>query len=136
MIARLFAAANDPRAGILARTVLFVEDEDLVRDFVARELEDAGFVVFEAGTAEEGMEILEREPVGSLFTDIRLPGPMDGWRLAEAAREIHPKLPVLYATGFTAEAPRLVPGSVFLRKPYLPSAVIAALGRLIENAQD
>ena len=132
----VLAAAARRGPALSASTVLVVEDEELVRDIIVGELEDAGFVVFEAGTAEEGMDILEREPVGSLFTDIRLPGRMDGWRLAEVAREQNPKLPVVYATGFSSEAPRLVPGSVFLRKPYLPSAVIAALGKLLEDGQD
>ena len=132
----VLAAAARRGPALSARTVLVVEDEELVRDIIARELEDAGFVVFEAATAEGGLETLEQQPVGALFTDIRLPGAMDGWALAEAARELNRNLPVIYATGFTAEAPRVVPGAVFLRKPYLPSAVIAVLGKLLEDRQD
>src|SRR5689334_18576839 len=94
-----------------ARTVLVVEDEPLVRDTIVHELEDAGFGVLEAETAEAGLAILQQRPVSLLFTDIRLPGPMDGWGLAEAARVLFPNLPVIYATGFTAEEPRLVPKS-------------------------
>src|SRR3954451_2013718 len=65
-----------------------------------------------------------------LFTDIRLPGTMDGWGLAEAARALHLDLPVIYATGFTTEGPRLVPKSVFLQKPYRPSAVLSVIEKL------
>jgi CheY-like chemotaxis protein len=56
---------------------------------------------------------------------------MDGWGLAEKARALNPNLPVIYATGYSAEAPRLVERGVFLRKPYLPSAVIAAIQKLV-----
>jgi CheY-like chemotaxis protein len=73
---------------------------------------------------------LEAAEIGVLFTDIRLPGPMDGWRLAEKARALKPDLPVIYATGFSAEAPRLVPDGVLLKKPYTPSTVIETIERL------
>ena len=136
MQASLFAANGSPARALLARTVLVVEDEELVRDTIARELEEAGYVVIEAGTAEEGLEVVEKRPVGVLFTDIRLPGAMDGWQLAEAARALNPRLPVVYATGYSPETPRIVPGGVFLRKPYLPSKVIEALERLLDSASD
>ncbi len=118
------------------RTILVVEDEELVRETIAAELEDAGFVVIEADTAEQGLEVLEERPVGVLFTDIRLPGRLDGWELAERARSLYPELPVIYATGFSAEEPRFVPKSIFLRKPYLPSAVVAAIDKLTGTASD
>ena len=70
-------------------------------------------------------------PVNALFTDIRLPGALDGWQLAEQARKLHPVLPVIYATGYSEETPRVVTGGVFLRKPYVPSTVMAALDRLL-----
>jgi CheY-like chemotaxis protein len=117
-------------SALLGRTVLVVEDEELVRETIVSELQDAGFAVLEAETAEQGIELLEESPVGVLFTDIRLPGRLDGWDLAEKARALYPNLPVIYATGFSAVQPRLVPESIFLRKPYLPSAVIAAIEKL------
>ena len=119
---------------LLARTVLVVEDEELVREMIVSELQDCGFVVLEAETAEKGLEMLEEKPVGVLFTDIRLPGRTDGWELAERARSLYPNLPVIYATGFSAEQPRFVPKSLFLRKPYLPSAVVAAIEKLLGSA--
>jgi len=119
-----------------ARIILVVEDETLVRETIACELEDAGFVVLEAETAEAGFEILQQRPVGVLFTDIRLPGRMDGWELAEKARALHPTLPVIYATGYSAEEPRFVSDSIFLRKPYLPSAVVAAVEKLWRDNSD
>ena len=130
------ALGRDPAAGLQAKAVLVVEDESLIRETIADELEDAGFLVLEAETAEQGLEILESKPVHVLFTDIRLPGVLDGWSLAERARALDPNLPVIYATGFSAEEPRFVPKSVFLRKPYLPSAVLAAIEKLIGNGRD
>lgn len=112
------------------RTVLVVEDEPLVREMIAYEIEQAGYGVLEAQTAEEGLAVLRQRPVSLLFTDIRLPGRMDGWDLAEAARAVQPDLPVIYATGFSAEEPRLVPKSIFFHKPYRPSAVLSAIREL------
>ena len=124
------ASDRHPSPAPQTRTILVVEDEELVRETIAAELRDAGYIVIEAETAEQGLNVLEEMPVGVLFTDIRLPGKMNGWELAERARSLHPELPVIYATGFSAEEPRLVSDSIFLRKPYLPSAVIAAIARL------
>jgi CheY-like chemotaxis protein len=129
------APGQNASQALLARTILVVEDEELVRETISAELQDAGFIVLEAETAEQGLEMLEEKPVGVLFTDIRLPGSVDGWDLAEKARSLYPNLPVIYATGFSAEQPRFVPQSIFLRKPYLPSAVVAAIQKLIQTAQ-
>lgn len=110
------------------RIVLVVEDEPLLLDVIATELEDAGYDVLRAINGERALAFLQaRRHIDLLFTDIRLPGEVDGWRLAEDARVMRPGLPVIYATGYTAEPPRQVPGSVFLKKPYRPSAVIQAM---------
>lgn len=133
---RNLITSSGPNLPLQTRTVLVVEDEDLVRDMIVCELADAGYAVIEAGTAEEGRDVLDTQPVAALFTDIRLPGKMDGWQLAEQARALNPRLPIIYATGFSVEAPRMVPGGVFLRKPYLPSTVIEALERLLDTDRD
>ncbi len=130
------SAGRYPAPGLVARAILVVEDEGLVRETIVAELQDAGFLVFEAETAEQGLEILEDRAVHVLFTDIRLPGALDGWGLAERARSLNPDLPVIYATGFSAEDPRFVPKSVFLRKPYLPSAVLAAIQKLVDDERE
>jgi len=131
----LLAQASRQNLPLHGRTILVVEDEALLRDLVAFELAEAGFEVIEASTAEEGRDVLDQRPVAALFTDIRLPGPMDGWQLAEQARAMNPRLPVVYATGFSPETPRVVPGGVFLRKPYLPSTIIAVLEKLLDPDQ-
>jgi CheY-like chemotaxis protein len=111
--------------------VLVVEDELLLSDIIADELEDAGYRVITFLTGEEGLIVLEGpDPVDLLFTDIRLPGKVDGWRLAEAARSLRPGLPIVYASGYSVEQPREVPGSRFLTKPYRPSAVVTVFEQL------
>jgi FixJ family two-component response regulator len=65
-----------------------------------------------------------------LFTDIRLPGPLSGWDIAERWRECHPKIPVIYATGFSDEEARPVPGSVLFQKPYNAAQLISMIRRL------
>lgn len=115
-------------------TVLVVEDEPLVLDMISQELTDQGFAVLEADTAEAALSIIESgQSVDVLFTDIRLPGEMDGWGLAKTVRKAKPKLPVIYATGYTVERPAMVqvPGSVFLKKPYRPSAIAETIRTLI-----
>ena len=111
-------------------TVLIVEDEDLVREIAQIEFEDAGFRVIEAATGEAALAHLSLDAVDLLFTDVRLPGEVDGWRVARRARELHPGLPVIYASGFPGDAMDIVPGGRFIRKPYRPTAIIDAAREL------
>lgn len=112
----------------IAPRILMVEDEPLLLEVITADLEDAGFSVLPAATAEVALNILKAEAaVDLLFTDIRLPGEMDGWQLAEAARTLRPGLPVIYATGFTQTPPRLIEGSLFFTKPYRAAALIKAI---------
>ena len=118
-----------------APRVLMVEDESLLLEVITADLEDAGFEVTAAASAEIAFDLLkEGLVVDLLFTDIRLPGAMDGWQLAEAARVLRPGLPVIYATGFTATPPRVIEGSLFFTKPYRASAVIRAIRTLAPGA--
>lgn len=108
--------------------LLVVEDEPLVRELIVLELEDAGYDVVEAEDGPSALAILTRETgVQLLFTDIRLPGGMTGWDIAEHARALRPGLPVIYTTGYSSDALRLVAGAQFLKKPYRPAMVIAAI---------
>ena len=85
------------------RRVLLVEDEPLIRALIADEMTDAGYVVTEACNGREAMTALEAAPdFDLLFTDIRLPGLLDGWAIAERARALNPDIGVVYATGYSA----------------------------------
>ena len=106
-------------------TVLIVEDEDLVREIAVVEFEEAGFRVIEAATGEAALAHLAIDPIDLLFTDIRLPGSIDGWQVARRARDLYPDLPVIYASGFPGDAIDVVLGGRFIRKPYRPTAIIA-----------
>jgi CheY-like chemotaxis protein len=112
-------------------TVLLVEDEALVRSMIADELLDAGYLVIEASDGQGALEMLTKQPsVDLLFTDIRMPGGLSGWDVAEQARVLRPDIPVIYATGFSEAAPRLVPGARFFKKPYRARAIVDAAREL------
>ena len=115
-----------------APNVLLVEDEWIVREVLARELEDAGFTVLEAENGDTALAIVQETArrIDLLVTDIRMPGEVDGWRLAEEARSLRPELPVIYASGYSQVQPRQVPKSVYLHKPFQMRLVIDAARRL------
>ncbi len=112
--------------------VLFVEDEFLISEWVTQALSEQGFCVQTVSTAAQALMALRSAPVDVLFTDINLPGDMDGVALARRAREMQPHLPVVYASARTQmlDPAERVPGSTFVRKPYEPLVV----GRLLMAA--
>lgn len=113
--------------------VLFVEDEPLLRLVVADELREAGFEVLEAGDGGTALDVLATQPgVDLLFTDIRMPGGLNGWDIAEKARALLPSLPVIYATGFSEDAPRVVAGGRLFKKPYRAGEIIDVALQLLE----
>lgn len=110
--------------------LLVVEDEALVRELIVLELEDAGYCVVEAEDGPTALRMLEEHgDIALLFTDIRLPGGMTGWDIAEKARALRPGLPVIYTTGYSSDELRLVAGAHFLKKPYRPAMVLEAIGK-------
>ena len=115
--------------------VLLVEDEYLVRLVAAETLREHGYHVVEASTGDEAAAIL-KDPAGFdlLFTDVRMPGTLDGIMVAERARERQPSIPVLvvsaYAPGITARLDSLEPRPAFLRKPYRARELLKVLQSL------
>ena len=114
--------------------MLLVEDEELISDMIGEALADSGFQVRTAADATEALEQLKDgfEP-DVLFTDINLPGDMDGSLLAFAARRMRPNLPVVYASAAwdALNNIRTVPGSVFVPKPYSPRKICSLLAKII-----
>jgi CheY-like chemotaxis protein len=97
---------------------LVVEDEWLVRMEMAEALGEAGWTVLEASTGEAALLVLKAEPpVDLVVTDIRLPGPLTGWDVADAFRAANPKVGVIYCSGNACEPLRQLDESVFLTKP-------------------
>jgi CheY-like chemotaxis protein len=120
-----------PRIIPVVEPAALVEDEPLILDMISQELAEQGFAVREAETGEAALSIIKScQTVDVLFTDIRLPGELDGWRLAAMALQAKPELPVIYVTGYTVDREAAVPG-VFLKKPYRPSAITEAIRTLI-----
>ena len=144
LISRAFSTQLFLKAGLTMNpqcsnsgvTILVVEDEPLVLDMISQELTDQGFAVLEADTGEAALSIMESgQTVDVLFTDIRLPGELDGWRLAATAREAKPGLSVIYVTGYNVDREAAVPGSIFLKKPYRPSDITETIRTLIAPTQ-
>lgn len=104
----------NPRA---QHTVLVVEDEWLLRMELVDEMTAAGWQIREAATGEEALLLLEREAIDFLVTDIRLPGAVDGWGVAQRFRELRPGGGVVYVSANPDLAHRRVADSVFLSKP-------------------
>ena len=104
-------------------TGLVVEDEWLLRLELAEELTAAGWTILEAVSGEDALAILterggaEGGKIDFLVTDIRLGGAVDGWQVAQQAREAFPDLPVIYVSANPIQETRRVPGSVFMGKP-------------------
>src|SRR5262245_39110023 len=81
-------------------TILIVEDDELVRELAVEFLSDAGFEVLEAGNAEDALSLLGGNPdIGVLFTDVDIPGPLDGVTLASIAAVRWPHLAIIIGSG-------------------------------------
>jgi two-component system, response regulator PdtaR len=114
-------------------SVLVVEDEVLISNLVADALSASGFLVHEVTNADEALEYIDSgAAIDVLFTDINLPGGMNGAELATRARQMRPEMPIVYASGRykLSEIAPLVPRSLFMAKPYDPNDVCALLTRL------
>ena len=98
--------------------ILVVEDESLINLIASEELQRAGHVVISAYNADQAIAILEsRNDIRLVFTDIDMPGSMDGLRLSAAVRYRWPPIKIMVASGKHPEVP-LPEGSRFLPKPY------------------
>jgi CheY-like chemotaxis protein len=106
---------------------LIVEDEWLLRTELAEELRRAGFNIEESGTGEDALvQLAAGKRLDFLVTDIRLGGPVDGWRVAEAGRAAYPKLGVIYVSANPIIEHRRVAGSIFVGKPCNIPALLRA----------
>jgi len=124
---------------LLPPVVLVVEDDDQVRGYAVEVLREAGFAVLSAADAEEALRLIENDgAIEVLFTDIVMPGGIDGFELARRARATHPRLAIVYATGFAEAIDGLPPARAvdrLLRKPYSPEQLESEVGRAIGQKQ-
>ncbi|RJF77984.1 response regulator [Rhodopseudomonas palustris] len=109
--------------------VLVVEDEALLRMNAVDIVHQAGFAVIEASNADEAIEILEaRDDIRVVFTDIQIPGSMDGLKLAQAVRGRWPPIQIIATSGRVKVAEKDLPeGGRFLPKPYTTHQVTRLL---------
>ena len=116
-------------------TVLIVEDEFLLRATISDHLRDCGFLVLEACDAKEAIEVIEAGvEIEVVFTDVKMPGEIDGFGLAKWIRENQPHLPVFIASGYSGKldiAKELCAGEQFFTKPYDIDLVAARLKETI-----
>lgn len=110
-------------------TILVVEDEPLIRLDTVDRLEDEGFEVIEAGDAAEAIRILETcAHIGILFTDVEMPGSMDGFALARVTRDRWPPIEIIVASGRRQpDATSLPDRGQFFGKPYDWPVLMSAL---------
>jgi CheY-like chemotaxis protein len=129
-------AAAHPRAQD-GETVLVVEDDVEVLHATADSLRELGYAVVEAANGAAALDLLaDGRRVDVLFTDIAMPGGMNGWQLAKAAAERHPALAILYTSGYTDRA---IGGgrdasAELLHKPYRDYELAEAIRRVLDGA--
>jgi CheY-like chemotaxis protein len=120
-------------------TVLLVEDEEVVRQLAVTLLERAGFRVRAAADGSEALKLFDgSDPeIDVLVTDMVMPG-VGGRELAERILERHPRLAVVFMSGYTEDAPVLEGATVvpptFLRKPFRPQALVKAVREAADQA--
>jgi CheY-like chemotaxis protein len=121
-------------------TVLVIDDEPTVRMLIVEQLQEAGYVVVEAGDSLSGLRILQSAArIDLLITDVGLPGGMNGRQVAEAARSTRPELKVLFITGYAENAAvghgHLAPGMQILAKPFVIAALANKVREMMEVAE-
>lgn len=118
-----------------SRTVLVVDDEEMVRLPISEYLRDCGYIVLEAGDAQEAIAAIDAYPsVNVVFSDVRMPGRMDGIGLAKWLRAHRPELPVILTSGYNAGrvSPDSIPGVRFIQKPYSQVQVEERIAALLD----
>jgi len=113
--------------------VLIVEDEILVRMGAVEVIEGGGFEAVEASNADEAIAILEqRNDIGVIFTDIDMPGSMDGLKLAHFVKDRWPPIKIMATSGHAKMTANDLPeGGRFLPKPYKATEIADAIRQLI-----
>jgi len=130
---------DTPVSGATAHppAILVVEDEVLIRVPIIEHLQDCGYHVFGVSNAAEAIAVLERNEVhiDLVFTDVRMPGEMDGWGLAAWVREHHPEKAVIVTSAEQGQAAHeLCRELPFLQKPYDFDDVAARIAAVTRRA--
>jgi CheY-like chemotaxis protein len=122
------------------KTVVLVDDDDLVRRLVSRVLECAGYRVLGATSSEEGLELVESTlEADLLLTDVTLPGEVDGLELGRRALEERSDLKLVCMSGYgredlAEELHSIASTAVFLGKPFSNGELVETVNRLLDGA--
>ena len=126
--------------GAASGTVLLVEDEDAVRRASRRILERAGFQVLEASDAAQALVQIDGRKIDLLLTDIIMPGGMSGWELAQEFQERSPGVPVLFMSGYSADAiatrSEIEPGISVIEKPCSSADLLRKIREILPQPPD
>jgi two-component system, response regulator PdtaR len=124
--------STSDRAGV---AVLIVEDEVLVRMDAASSIEDAGYVVYEAKDADEAIRQLElHSEIRFVFTDVNMPGSMDGLKLAHYVRKRWPPVKLIITSGLVNLREEDMPtGAVFVQKPYQSAHITGRMREMLSS---
>lgn len=116
--------------------ILVVEDEFLIRCLISEIMRDAGYSVIEAANGEEALEIVRSDiSLDLVFSDVRMPGTIDGLGLLAAVKSCRPKIPVLITSGHCDPTLALNGGAAhFVRKPYDVDAVVELVRDELEHS--
>jgi DNA-binding NtrC family response regulator len=123
----------------IQQKVLLVEDDDAVSLMIKMVLEQSGYQVFVATTAQRALQLFEREhaQMDVVLTDIVLPGGMSGAQLAETLRARQPELKVIFTTGYSTEQVArdltLELGTNFIQKPYEAASLLQIVRRALKG---
>jgi CheY-like chemotaxis protein len=121
------AASAPPIAG---RTVLVIDDEALVRDVVARMVEDLGYSAVTAADGQSGLDLLDRESIDAVLVDLTMPQ-MSGADVVAALRTKRPGLPVVLCSGYDRDGRGPVQADAYLPKPFRLDALQRTLAKLL-----
>jgi len=131
--------AGQPRSRALddQLVILVIEDDQAIQTIVDEALTEGGFEPAIAASGEEAVTLLKGGLIKyrALVTDIDLRGQIDGWEVAQQAREIDPAFPIVYMSGAHAEdwASKGVPNSIMLAKPFAPAQLVTAVSQLLNS---
>ena len=123
---------EQPVVAAPTRTVLVIDDEDLVRDVVARMIEDLGYTAVTAADGVAGLDVIERQDIDAVVVDLTMPR-MSGADVIVALRAKKPRLPIVLCSGFDRDRRGPVQADAYLPKPFRIEALEQTLAKVLDK---